>query len=496
MIRKWIVRSLGVVLFFMLYGGCRRDFPTTLTERGYPVEVAKIMLTKCAVSGCHNTQSAGAAAGLDLSSWSSMMAGTRNGAAVIPYSHEFSTLFLFTNHFSDLGATVRPTMPINQDPLSREEVILLRDWIDAGAPDDQGNIAFSNNPQRSKYYVTNQGCDVVTVFDQATGLPMRYIEVGAEGSIESPHNIKLSPDGRYWYVTFSVGRYLEKYSTETDQLVGRALLGPNVNTAFGSWNTVSITPDGLWAYVVDWSPVGRVAQVNLNTMTLYQTFQGSNLLTQPHGSAIHPNGDTLYVTCNFGNYIYKFDISFPTLASSPEKFTIDGTTIPVNINSENPHDILFGVNGDTYYITSQYSNRVQAVSASTNQVIAQIPVGVYPQEMAVSKTRPYLFVTCTEDTLTYPGNRGSVYIINTNTNTVVGSIKAGFQPHGIWVDDAKGVVVVASRNISPLGPAPHHTTSCGGRNGYVTLIDMNNLQLVPGYRVEVAADPYSVTIRP
>jgi YVTN family beta-propeller protein len=495
MIRQRILFISSVVVLLLAYGGCKRDYPTDLTERGYPVEIAKIMLTKCAVSGCHDSKSAAAAAGLDLTSWTTLFAGTRNGASAVPYAHKFSTLFLFTNHFDDLGQTVRPTMPLRQDPLSRDEVILLRDWIDAGAPNDQGKVAFANNPQRSKYYVTNQGCDVVTVFDQETGLPMRFIPVGAEGSIESPHNIKLSPDGRYWYVSFSIGRYLEKYSTETDQLIARALLGPSVSSAFGSWNTVSITPDGQWAYVVDWSPVGRVAQVNLNTMTLYQTFQGSNLLTQPHGSAIHPNGDTLYVTSNFGNYIYKFDISFPTLASSPEKFPIDGTSIPANINSENPHDILFAPDGKTYYITSQYSNRVQAVNVATNQ-ITQIPVGIYPQEMAVSSTRPYLFVTCTEDTLTYPGNRGSVYIINTNTNVVIGTVKAGFQSHGIWVDEAKGVVVVANRNISPGGPAPHHTTDCGGRNGYVTLIDMNTLQLIPGYRVEVAADPYSLTVRP
>ncbi|MGL5891526.1 MAG: hypothetical protein ACRC3B_16670 [Bacteroidia bacterium] len=60
-----LVCAVGIAALFA--GGCRRDLPTDLAERGYPVDVAKIMITKCAVSGCHDSRSAGAAAGLDLS---------------------------------------------------------------------------------------------------------------------------------------------------------------------------------------------------------------------------------------------------------------------------------------------------------------------------------------------------------------------------------------------------------------------------------------------
>lgn len=476
--------------------GCRRDMPADLTERGYPVEIAKILVTKCAVSGCHNAQSAGAAAGLDLSSWTSLMRGDRNGAVVIPYSHEYSTLFLFTNHFDDLGAYAEPTMPLQDDPLSREDVLRLRDWIDAGAPDANGYVAFSDNPNRAKYYITNQGCDVVTVFDQQTGLQMRKIKVGAEGIIESPHNVKLSPDGQYWYVVFSNGRYIEKYRCSDDGFVGRILLGPNSNIAYGSWNTFSITPDGQRAYVVDWNPNGRIAQVNLNTMQFELMFQGSGLLVQPHGSAIHPNGDTLYVTCNQGNYIYKFDISDPQFTTSPDKVVIDGTTQPLNTNSENPHDMIFSADGSKLYVTSQHSNNVRVLDAATMQLIATVPVGVYPQELAISQNSPYLFITCMEDTATYPGNRGSVYVINTNTNTVEASINSGFQPHGVAVDDAKGICLVANRNVASGGPAPHHTTNCGGRNGNVVFIRFGDWRVIPGSKIELAVDPYSCVVRP
>jgi DNA-binding beta-propeller fold protein YncE len=100
-----------------------------------------------------------------------------------------------------------------------------------------------------------------------------------------------------------------------------------------------------------------------------------------------------------------------------------------------------------------------------------------------------------EDTATYPGQRGSVYVVNWQTNTLVGHVYSGYQPHGLVVDDDAGVVMIANRNVAAGGPAPHHATNCGGKNGYVTFIDMNTQQLVPGRRIEVAVDPYACGYR-
>ena len=100
-----------------------------------------------------------------------------------------------------------------------------------------------------------------------------------------------------------------------------------------------------------------------------------------------------------------------------------------------------------------------------------------------------------EDTATYPGNRGSISVINWQTNAFVTSVNSGFQPHGITVDDDRHVVFVANRDNDPNGPAPHHTTSCGGRNGYFTLIDMNTNTLISGSKTELITDPYGAIYR-
>ena len=491
-----IVITCLLVLFASFYSGCKQDAPAfDLEASGYPDEIGQIILGNCAVSGCHNAASAHAAAGLDLSSWESCMRGDRNGAVVIPYAHEFSTMFIYCNTYADLGISAEPSMPFNDDPLTRTQMIQLRDWINSGAPSRTGSIAFAENSSRKKYYVTNQGCDVVTVIDQETGIPMRYIHVGSSFQIESPHGLRISPDGQYWYVCFSNGSYIEKYRTSDDAFVGRVLLGADVASAFGSWNTFAITPDSQHAFAIHWDPSGpgRIVKVNLTTLQLEQV-AASSVLNSTHGSTISPDGNFLYVTTTAGNFIYKFDAND---LSNFDQIVIDGVSpLPLPVHSEDGHEIAFAPDGTKYFITCQGSNNVRCFDFNTDTMIATIPVGVYPQEISISQNTPYGYVTCMEDTATYPGKRGSVYCFNWQTNTVVGSVYTGHQPHGIAVDDDRELVIVANRNVTPGGPAPHHSSACAGRNGSVAFIDMQTFTLMGERSLELSVDPYACLFRP
>jgi DNA-binding beta-propeller fold protein YncE len=89
-----------------------------------------------------------------------------------------------------------------------------------------------------------------------------------------------------------------------------------------------------------------------------------------------------------------------------------------------------------------------------------------------------------------------VTVIDIDNLSPIKNITTGFDPHGLAVDDVEDVVYVANRNL-PLsgGPPPHHTSSCGGRNGYMTVINMATLELEPGFKSELSVDPYSVMIR-
>jgi len=476
----------STLLLLTIVVGCTNEKATPYYN-AYPDDVGKIIFTKCAVPGCHTDKSKGGAGGLSLESWDKLFEGGRNSVAVIPYRSDYSTFHYYINTFPDLGVTLTPTMPYNRDKLSREEVVLIKDWINRGAPNREGFVKFSDNPNRKKIYVTNQGCDVVTVFDLETLTPMRYIDVGNSLGVESPHNIKVSPDGQYWYVISTGGNSMQKYKTSDDSFVGEAILG------LRNWNTLAITPDGQKAFAIDWSANGDIAEINLNTLSVTHNLGFNN----PHGSAFNPTGTMLYVTLQNSSEMLKIPIDDFSAYETVNLYT----TVPSSALL--PHEIIFTPDGSKYFVTCQGagSTAVRVFNTANDSLMTIIPLGELPSEFAISTTSNYLFVTCTDDVSTFPSKTGSVAVIDYTNNTLVTSLYTGHQPHGIALDESKKMVFVANRNATSGGPAPHHIGECAGRNGYVTFIDMNTLTMLKNEsgsikKIEVSVDPYAVAVRP
>lgn len=479
---RYFVSIAVFLLALLFFSYCKKDKGLALYGN-YPHDVGKIMVLKCATSGCHNSASYLASAGLNLSTWEDLFKGSNTGSPVIPFRSDFSSLCYFVNIYPELGITNTPAMPLGKDKLTKEEVITIRDWINAGAPDLKGNVKWADDPNRKKVYVTNQGCDVVTVFDSETQLPIRYITVGRNSGFgEVPHMVKVSPDGQYWYVIFTASSYMQKYRCSDDALVGEV----NLNN-FLDWNTFVITNDGKKAYCVSWTNLGKIASVDLTNMKVINILFP---LSFPHGAALNPANDTLYVTAQQGNYIMKIDTSLNSLPT--QSITLDGLAVN-NSNSLNPHEILLSPDGQKFFITCQNSNDVRVLDIATNAVTNVIPVGTYPVEMALSPLKNKLFVTCMEDVTSFPGDHGSVSRIDLTTFTE-NRIQVGFMPHGIAVDEGKKLIYVASRNILSSGPPPHHTSVCSGRNGFISFIDLNTF-ILKSRRTEVSSDPYSVAFR-
>ncbi len=462
---------------------CKKDPPIPIFG-DFPAGVNEIFSTKCATSGCHNSKSYQGAADLDLSSYASLFRGSNNGSPVIPYRSDFSSLCYFINTYSEFGPSNNPTMPLYANPLSKTEVKTIKDWIDNGAPDINGNVMWSDNANRKKYYVLNQGCDVVTVFDATTQLPMRYINVGNIPNIaESPHMIKVSPDGQYWYVIFVANNVLQKYKTSDDSFVGEISLG-----AYQSWNTITISDDSKRAYCVSWQASSRLAVVDLENMHLLYNVGGGNF-TDAHGIALNKTNDTIYITRQTGNYIYKIDTAFNT---GFQEISLNGLT-PNQTSSLDPHEIMFSPDGSKYFVSCQASNQVKVINTAGDVLLQTINTGQYPLEFAKSISKNKLYVSCLNEPGLSPNSKGCVNVIDMTTyqNT---KYMVGYEPHGIIIDETNELVVVASRNIGATGPVPHHTGVCG-RNGFINYFNINTMQLL-SKKTEVASDPYSITIRP
>ncbi len=497
MMRSFSACLLGF-LFFAAVGCKPNEQPApattdTASAPGYPVAIGQIIKQKCLQ--CHNADNAAYAGGLQLQTWDHLMAGGNVGPDIIPYHLENSVLLQYINTYDDLGLKLQPTMPVNGVPLTHDQVALFQDWVKRGAPNKDGYVAFSSNPDtRQKVYLTMQACDLLAVIDAETKIVMRIIPVGKTPGVEAPHCVRVDNAGRYAYVSFTAGDYVQKIDTRTDQIVGEI----NMRTARrdpsvpASWNVLTLSEDGKHFLISNFSDNGQVFLVNTDNMTLEQEYIDPGAFKTPHASAANAAFDTFYVTAQYGNTVYKFSKD----GSYFKPVSIDGAAPTTQSLTRDPHEIVLFPDGNSYAVTCQASDEVRFIDAHTDAVLAAIPVGRYPQEVAVSHSKPWLFVTCMEDASTpVTAAKGSVYVINYQTRQLVKVIYGPFwQPHGITVDDQNGKVYVASRNVGSAIP-PHHASACAGQNGFYNVFDLETLTLTRDTRYEVSVEPYSADVR-
>ncbi|MFN8144232.1 MAG: hypothetical protein U0073_07410 [Bacteroidia bacterium] len=483
------------IIAILILNACSYDKQVNpLAESGYPKEVGEILINKCATAGCHNSLSRANAGGLEFTNWDLMFEGGRNGTSVIPYSTDNSYLLYFINTDSTRGPSLLPRMPQGQLPLSETEYQTIYNWIQNGAPNDKGFVKFSDDANRKKFYVCMQGCDQVAVFDAKSKVIMRYVGVGVDPAIEAPHLVRVSPDGQFWYVVFYSGHVLQKFRTSDDSYVGSVEIGN------GDWNTIIFSPDSRRGYVsATTSQITSV--VDLDNMSVITSLQ----IDFPHGGFVTPDGDHLYLTSQNGNFVTKVDLHGPFYDT--DKIVLQPGEQATTSSRYDAHEMALTPDGHRYFVSCQTSNEVRVFERDRDDddsLIAVIPVGKKPQEFSASLTRPYMFVTCTEDSTMGYRKKGSVYVINYLTNQIVKKIYSGYQPHGIAVDDDHDCVYVANLNYDTNGPAPHHVSECGGRNGYLTVIDMSTLELYQKklsdgssfeYRNELLSFPYFVSYR-
>lgn len=144
-------------------------------------------------------------------------------------------------------------------------------------------------------------------------------------------------------------------------------------------------------------------------------------------------------------------------------------TIPVG---NRPVALAYDSTNNTIYVGNAGSSNISVINGSRDVVTATIPVSGIPSGMAFDPLNGLVYVT----------NEGgdNVTVINSTTNRVITTVPVGDRPYGIGVDSATGNVYVSNQGGSNLTVISGHTNTVtssittGGTYGWGVAFDDSN----------------------
>lgn len=161
---------------------------------------------------------------------------------------------------------------------------------------------------RMTVYVASEAVDNVSKveFGPAGARIVKVIPVNPRGSEnDGPHNLNVSPDGKYWYVDIAHGTpngSLWQFDMATDSLVGRTTL-----SRFPA--TIHFSPDGDFAWVANFNLYGDMVPSSVSVVYTPAMSEVARVPTclMPHGLRLLPDGSRVYMTCMMDDKVVEID---------------------------------------------------------------------------------------------------------------------------------------------------------------------------------------------
>lgn len=489
-----------VFIYIITFGliqlqSCEQDFSNepVISSNQFPPEIEEIFNTpytsnnlSCSTPSCHSGENS--ARGLDLTNWQNTLNGSDNGTMVVPYSGFWSHMIAYLNSDTNFAPVtfIEPSSTLYTyhkiDP-AKDSIIM--NWINDGAKNKEGKVAFTNVANSEKGFITNQAADLVAILNANTRQVIRLIPVGGRPStLDSPHYVKLSPDNNFYYVSLIQEGYVEKYSVTDYTQVGRMQAGQ-------SPAHIEISPDGNYGYVTNFESSGTVRttkKFNTATMTVTDEFYDARM-TGPHGMALTRDGNYLYVTSEIGEFIFKINTShFYSSDSTFINAQIDPTVPGSGSGTGNfrPYQVLLSPDESLLFVSCRGSSEVRIYDAGDLHQVNSISLGAgaFPLLMKFTNDGNYLFV-CNR-------NNNTVSIINRVSQTLHTTIaNVGIQPHGVDFTADGQYAIIACETQS--GFDGHHPQVGSKKVGVSRLIRVSDFTLLDN-RLEMGSFPAGIAI--
>jgi len=396
---KYLYSSILLLsLIFLLLSGCSENEEPSIDIdsqfNGFEsYAVAEILTKNCALPECHRGGTS--ENNLSFESYSKMIQGSigrhfgehdhgktnpkithetpYGGSPVVPFDAKNSLLYnLIMGNVEN--SVLR--MPYEKEPLSQLQIDILKDWINNGAKDFNGNVPYSGP---NKVFVCNQGSDEIYEIDADYMVVSRVLDVDVNPpAIDQPNNVQIH--GNYYYVTLiSAGQFL-KIDISTNQIVAKV-------TGLEVPGMIAVSPDGKIAYVSKSStasPVyGEIYVIDIETMTKKESI--SIPIGLPHSIQLTEDGNNLYVADMDKDRIYLIN----TTTREIEDQIILSTTSPATYE---PMHIYLSPDGNYLYANNRTSSTMMIIDTQTKQILQEISIQHHPMQAAISPDGNKIYV--------------------------------------------------------------------------------------------------------
>lgn len=457
---KYTILITVVFISFIMLFGCEDEIQgpvVDLENNGYErVAVAEVLVKTCASSGCHSgTNPAG---GLSTQTHSNIIRGSVNrnpaagegfgGEVLIPFNAEKSLVYQVLNN------NVTPIDPHENLNIESAKIDIVKEWIDQGARDYDGNVPLSNPSYR--IFVCNQASDIVSVVDGDNWVVSRITDVSQNQTIDAPHMIKEY--GEFYYVSLIAAGKLLKIRKSDNQIINEA-------SGIERAGMVQLTSDGTTAFVSRsstspgiYNSVYAVSLDNMNNISEISL----PVTGVPHAIALTPDNKTLYVA-----NLTKDRLSVVNAETFEfvEDIILDNGTEPMQAS--------ISPDGSLLYVSGMGSNKLIVINTTTNEIITDIEVNHMPMHIAVSSDGNMIYVA------TMMMSTVDVIEKNGNTWSVIKRIShPGFNMlHGCDLSPNDDHLFVSSRNLDGKYE-PQIKINGEGNNGTLGIINTQTLEVV------------------
>jgi len=441
-------RSFGL-LFAMTWSlsALAQEPPHSPVSGRYSHDIRPLFDAKCV--SCHSGDNAPKY--LKLDSWENLIAGGRHGGAIIPYDgKESQAIRLMTR-------TNAPPHPaeLEADTLSTAEIDVLRQWIDDGAPSDDGVIPYSDSDEF--VYACNEGSASISVIDVKRGLEARRVDLQALGYSDQakPHHVAVEPDGSAWYVSLIGDDRVLKFDRSNNLVAELQFERPGLLA-------LDATSDYLYVgrSMKAVNPPQRIGIIKRSTMEIEEV---DVFIPRPHAITVGDEGKYVYTSSLAVNQVVTLDAG--TLEA--DLLNIPGS-VHVLVQFARSND------GKTLVAGGHVSGTILFFSLADPahpELVDSLHVGGMPWHPAYSR----------DGSMIYFPTKGSngVAVVDASTRGLLATIagRGLAQPHGSGLSLDGTRLFVTSNNLDG-SYAPRYDFGDNAHVGTVVMIDTESRRIL------------------